>query len=41
MLRSSEKVIDRDKICNILPKLETVDVILLHCIVVNNSFQQT
>ena len=38
LLGSTEKVIPKDKNGKILPKLEIVDVILMHCNVVNNSY---
>ena len=40
LLGSTEKVIDRDKNGENVPKLEFVDVILMHYNVVNNSYQQ-
>ena len=40
LLGSTEKVIDNDKNGENLPKLEIVDVILMHCNVVSNNYQQ-
>ena len=40
LLGSPEKVIAKDKNDENVPKLEIVDVILMHCNVVNNSSQQ-
>ena len=40
LLGSTEKVIDNDKIGENVPKLEIVDVILMHCNVVSNNYQQ-
>ena len=46
LLGSIEKFIDKDKNGENVPKLEIVDVILMHCIIykyqfcVNNSYQQ-
>ena len=40
LLRSTEKAIAQDKNVRIVPKLENVDVILIHCNVVNNNYQQ-
>ena len=40
LLESTEKVIDEDKNGENVPKLEIVDVILIHCNVVNNSYQE-
>ena len=40
LLGSTEKVIDKDKNGENVPKLEIVDEILMHCNVVNNSNQQ-
>ena len=39
-LRSTEKVIDKDKNGENVPKLEIVDVILIHYNAINNSYQQ-
>ena len=40
LLRSSKKVIDKNKDGEIAPRLETVEVVLLHCNLVNNNYQQ-
>ena len=40
LLGSTEKFIDKDKNGENVPKLEIVHVILMHCNVVNNSYQQ-
>ena len=40
-LGSIEKVTDRDKKGGNVPKLGIADVVLMHCNVVNNSYQQT
>ena len=37
---SSEKVIDKNKDGEIVPRLESVEVVLVHCNLVNNSYQQ-
>ena len=37
---SSKKVTDRNKDGEIVPKLETVEVVLVHCNLVNNNYQQ-
>ena len=39
-LGSSKKVIDKSKNSEIVPRLETVDVVLVHCNLVNNNYQQ-
>ena len=39
-LGSSKKVIDKNKNSEIVPRLETVDVVLVHCNLVNNNYQQ-
>ena len=39
-LRSSKKVIDKNKDGEIVPRLETVEVVLVHCNLVNNNYQQ-
>ena len=38
---SSKKVIDKNKNGEIVPKLETVEVVLVHCNSVNSNYQQT
>ena len=40
LLGSSVDTIDGDKNSELVPKLESVDLVLLHCNLVNNSYQQ-
>ena len=40
LLGSSKKEIDQDKDGELVPKIENVDVVLIHCNVVNNTHQQ-
>ena len=40
LLGSSKKDIDQNKNDGIVPKLETVEVVLVHCNLVNNNYQQ-
>ena len=40
LLGSSKKDVDKDKDGEDVPKLESVEVVLLHCNLVNNSYQQ-
>ena len=40
LLRSSKKEIDQNNDGEIEPKLETVEVVLVHCNLVNNDYQQ-
>ena len=40
LLGSSEKVIDKSKDGETVPRLETVEVVLVHCDLVNNNYQQ-
>ena len=40
LLGSSKKVIDKNKNGEIVPRLETVEVVLVHCDLVNNNYQQ-
>ena len=40
LLGRSKKVIDKKKDGETVPKLETVEVVLVHCNLVNNSYQQ-
>ena len=40
LLGSSKKVIDKNKDVEIVPRLETVEVVLVHCNLVNNNYQQ-
>ena len=41
LLGSSKKVIDKSKNGELVPKLETVEVVLVHCNLVNNNYQQS
>ena len=40
LLGSSTDAIDGDKNSELVPKLESVDLVLVHCNLVNNSYQQ-
>ena len=40
LLGSSSDTTDGDKNGELVPKLESVDLVLVHCNVVNNSYQQ-
>ena len=40
LLGSLKKVIDQNKDGEIVPRLETVEVVLVHCNLVNNNYQQ-
>ena len=40
LLRSSTDTIDGNKNGELVPKLESVDLVLVHCNLVNNSYQQ-
>ena len=40
LLGSTSNTIDKDKNSEIVPKLENVEVVLVHCNLVNNSYQQ-
>ena len=40
LLESTSSIIDADKNCEIVPRLENVEVVLVHCNLVNNSYQQ-
>ena len=40
LLGSTSDSIDGDKNSELVPELESVDLILVHCNVVNNSYQQ-
>ena len=40
LLGSSKKVINKNKNGEIVPRSETVDVVLVHCNLVNDSHQQ-
>ena len=41
MLGSIKKDIDKDKDGEVMPKLESVEVVLVHCNLVRNDFQHT
>ena len=41
LLRSTKKDVDKDKNGEDVPKIESVEVVLVHCNVVNSSYQQT
>ena len=40
LLASSKKVIDKNKNGEIVPRLESVEVVLVHCNLVNKNYQQ-
>ena len=40
LLGSSKKDVDQDKDGEDVPKLESVEVVLVHCNLVNNNYQQ-
>ena len=40
LLGSSKKIIDQNKDGELVPRLETVEVFLVHCNLVNNNYQQ-
>ena len=40
LLGNSADTIDGDKNSELVPKLESVDLVLVHCNLVNNSYQQ-
>ena len=40
LLGSSKSIIDQDKDGELVPKLEVVEVVLVHCNLVNNNYQQ-
>ena len=40
LLGSSEKAIDKNKDGETVPRLEALEVVLMHCNLVNNSYQQ-
>ena len=40
LLRNSKKVIDENEDGQIVPRLEIVDVVLVHCSLVNNNYKQ-
>ena len=41
LLGSTKKGVDQDKNGEDVPKLESVEVVLVHCNLVNNNYQQT
>ena len=41
LLGSIKKDIDKDKDGEVMPKLESVEVVLVHCNLVRNDFQHT
>ena len=41
VLRSTKKIADRDKNGENVPKLESVEVFLVHCNLVKNDYQHT
>ena len=41
LLGSTKKDVDQDKNGEDVPKLESVEVVLVHCNLVNNNYQQT
>ena len=41
LLGSTKKDVDKDKNGEIVPKLESVEVVLVHCNVVKNDYQHT
>ena len=41
LLGCSKEVIDKNKDCEIVPRLETIEVVLVHCNLVNNIYQQS
>ena len=41
LLGSTKKDVDKDKDGEDVPKLESVEVVLMHCNLVNNNYQQT
>ena len=40
LLKRAEKDLDQDKDGKIVPKIESLEVVLVHCNVVNNNYQQ-
>ena len=40
LLGSSKSIIDQDKDGELVPKLEVAEVVLVHCNLVNNNYQQ-
>ena len=41
LLGSTSNTIDKDKNSELVPKLENVDLVLVHCNLVNNNYQQS
>ena len=41
LLWSTKKVVNKDKNGEIVPKLESVEVVLVHCFLVKNDYQHT
>ena len=41
LLGSTKKVVDQDKNCENVPKLESVEVVLVHYYLVKNGYQLT
>ena len=41
LLGRTKKVVDKDKDCETVPKLESVEVVLVHCNLVKNDYQHT
>ena len=41
LLESTKKYVDQDKNGEDVPKLESIEVVLEHCNLVNNNYQQT
>ena len=41
LLGSTKKVVDKDKNGENVPKLESVEVVLVHCNLVKNDYQHT
>ena len=40
LLRNSKNVIDKNKNGELVPRIQTVEVVLVHCNLVNNNYQQ-
>ena len=41
LLGNTTKDVDKDKDCKNVPKLESVDVVLVHCNLIKNNYQHT
>ena len=41
LLGNTKKDVDKDKDCKNVPKLESVEVVLVHCNLVKNDYQHT